>query len=85
MEDRKRIIFAAAALGIILIALGAFLYWKFAYMPGKKAVIHKKVVAKEAAKKKELPAIQKKFSNPKIAIVMDDFGYNMSDLNKLFA
>jgi polysaccharide deacetylase 2 family uncharacterized protein YibQ len=41
--------------------------------------------AVKAVKKKELPDIQKKFRNPKVAIVMDDFGYNMKDMDVLFA
>lgn len=35
-------------------------------------------------KKAALPAITKKFKNPKVAIVMDDFGYNKNDLDTFF-
>jgi len=82
---KTKLVIIVAALGVILIALGVFLYWKSAYMPRKKAVVHRRAVAKEAVNKKELPAVQKKFSSPKVAIVMDDFGYNMKDLDVLFA
>lgn len=34
------------------------------------------------AKKPALPRITKKFANPKIAIVIDDFGYNTNNLEK---
>jgi hypothetical protein len=40
---------------------------------------------KSAAKKRKFTAIQKKHSNPKVAIVIDDFGYNMNNLDRLFA
>lgn len=32
-----------------------------------------------------MPGFVKKFANPKVAIVMDDFGYNLNDLKTLFA
>ena len=35
-------------------------------------------------KRAVVPATVKKFANPKIAIVMDDFGYNLNDLDTLF-
>ncbi|MFA5085584.1 MAG: divergent polysaccharide deacetylase family protein, partial [Candidatus Omnitrophota bacterium] len=40
---------------------------------------------KKAAKKRKFIAIQKKHSNPKVAIVIDDFGYNMNNIDRLFA
>lgn len=35
-------------------------------------------------KRAALPSMVKKFANPKIAIVMDDFGYNKNNLDELF-
>ena len=64
----------------------AFMFWRLAHAPKEKVVIEKKrVVAREAVKKRKLPAVEKKYSNPKIVIVIDDFGYNMSNLDQLFA
>jgi polysaccharide deacetylase 2 family uncharacterized protein YibQ len=85
MEDRRKIIVAAAALGVVLIALGSILYWKFTCAPKKKAVVYKRAVVKEVVKKRELPAVQKKYANPKVAIVIDDFGYSMKWMDELFA
>lgn len=82
---KSRIVFIVAACALSLIAGSLFLCWKFAHLPKKRIVIQKRAILKEAAKKKELPLIQKKFSNPKVAIIMDDFGYNMRDLDTLFA
>jgi polysaccharide deacetylase 2 family uncharacterized protein YibQ len=83
MDTKTKIIsiITAAALTVA----GLLLLWHFTHIPQKKIVVKKHAVVKEAVKKKELPQIQKKFSNPKIAIVMDDFGYNMSYLDALFA
>jgi len=36
-------------------------------------------------KRAALPSMVKKFTNPKIAIVMDDFGYNKNNLDELFS
>lgn len=41
--------------------------------------------AAKRARKLSLPAITKKVANPKVAIVMDDFGYNTNNLDALFA
>ena len=51
----------------------------------KKIVVRKSVAAKAVVKKEGLPLIQKKFANPKVAIVIDDFGYNINSLDELFA
>lgn len=83
MERKNRIIFITAV--VILAVASIFVLWRITHIPKKKVIIHKRAVFKEAVKKKKLPEIQKKFSNPKVAIVIDDFGYNMSDLNTLFA
>ncbi len=79
---RSKIILIVSGIALIIAAL--FLFWRFTHMP-KPIVIRKRVAAKAAVKKEGLPQIQKKFSNPKVAIVVDDFGYNMNDLDKLFA
>lgn len=70
----------------VLIVISSFLFWRAAHAPKRKIVITRKsVVQKEAAREKRLPAIQKRYSNPKVAIVMDDFGYNMNNVDRLFA
>ena len=79
---KKNIVIILAA---ILVGASIFVIWRVTHLPKKKIVVHKRAIMKEAAIKKSLPQVQKKFSNPKIAIVMDDFGYNMSDLDTLFA
>lgn len=81
MDRNTRIILVAA--GVIIAVISALLFQHLKHAPRKKIVIRKRAAAKEAAIKK-LPQVQKNFSNPKIAIVMDDFGYNMSDLDTLF-
>lgn len=73
------------AIGVVLIITGLFLFWRATHPPKIKVVIKKRAVVKEVVKKKALPAIQKKFNNPKVAIVIDDFGYNMNNLDELFA
>lgn len=80
----KIIIIAAAAILILTTAIG-LIYWRWAHLPKKKAVLPKRAVIKEAVEKTTLPSVQKKYSSPKVAIVMDDFGYNMNDLEELFA
>jgi len=82
MKKNKVILIAAGAILAIAFSL---LIWHFTHLPKKKVIAPKRVVTKEVAKKKVLPQIQKKFSNPRVAIVMDDFGYNKSDLDTLFA
>jgi len=83
MKPKFVIIISVAA--IILITGGIMAYLRFAHVPKKGIVVQKRAVQKSAVVKKALPRIQKKFSNPKIAIVIDDFGYNMSDIDTLFA
>ena len=73
------------AVGVILIITGSFMFWRATHAPKRKIIVRKSAVAKAAAKKKALPVIQKKFSNPRVAIVIDDFGYNMNNLDTLFA
>ena len=64
----------------------AFILWKSSHAPKRKIVVVKKApAAKEAARKRRFTVIQKKYSNPKAAIVVDDFGYNMNNLDSLFA
>lgn len=48
---------------------------------GKFAIFMLKINRKKAA---ALPAVTKVYKNPRIAVVMDDFGYNMNDFDTLF-
>lgn len=61
--------------------------------PGKKTIAPKTAEPKTApaktavtaaigVKKQELPRITKKFKNPRVAIVIDDFGYNTNNLER---
>ena len=83
MERKTKIILIVAA--VIVITASLFMVWRAIHVHKKKIVVQKRAVVKEAVKKKTPPEIQKKFSNPKVAIVMDDFGYNMNDIDVLFA
>ena len=87
MSGKLKIALLAAALAVtVFTAVSVFFGWRAAHAPKKKIVtIKRAVAAKEAPKKRKLPAVQKKFAHPKVAIVMDDFGYNMKDLDVLFA
>jgi hypothetical protein len=71
----------------IVLVLGiTFIFWRSSHAPKRKVVVVKKaVVAKEAAKKRKFTAIQKKYSSPKVAIVIDDFGYNVNNIDRLLA
>lgn len=84
MKTKIIIIITAAVILILTTAIG-LIYWRWAHVPGKKVVIPKRAVIKETIKKSILPSIQKKHPHPKVVIVMDDFGYNMNDLEELFA
>ena len=81
---RNKIIIITAAAVLILTTAAGFIYWRVTH-PKKKIVVEKRIVVKEVVKKKALPAVRKKYPNPKVVIVMDDFGYNMNNLEELFA
>jgi polysaccharide deacetylase 2 family uncharacterized protein YibQ len=81
---RIKIVLAVVTIGLILGA--AFIFWNSSRLPKRKIVVVKTPpAAKEAARRRKFIAIQKKYSNPKVAIVIDDFGYNMNNLDRLFA
>jgi uncharacterized protein len=70
----------------VLIIASTFLIWRVAHAPKRRIVVIKKAApVKEIAKKRKFPAVKKRYSNPDVAIVIDDFGYNMNNLDKLFA
>ncbi|MDP2929471.1 MAG: divergent polysaccharide deacetylase family protein [Candidatus Omnitrophota bacterium] len=70
----------------VLIVASTFLIWRAAHAPKRKIIVIKKAaLAKAVPKGRNLPAIKKRYSNPNVAIVIDDFGYNMNNLDKLFA
>lgn len=78
------------ALAVILaMAVGFMLGRSRPVKPEKKerhAPVVKKAERRPVAQKKvaALPAITKKVSNPRIAIVLDDFGYNTADMEDFF-
>lgn len=81
---RIRIVLTAIIIGLVLGV--AFILWKSSHLPKRKIIVVKKAsIAKEAARKRKFTAIQKRYNNPKAAIVVDDFGYNMNNLDRLFA
>ena len=79
-----KIVLAVVTIGLVLSV--AFIFWKSSHIPKRKIVVVKKTSAvKEAARKRKFTTIQKRHDNPKVAIVIDDFGYNMNNLDRLFA
>jgi len=60
----------------------------YKYAPAVKKIVPKVAVKKKipaAAVSMALPEISKKFKKPRVAIVMDDFGYNNNDMDDFFA
>ncbi|MDD5173935.1 MAG: divergent polysaccharide deacetylase family protein [Candidatus Omnitrophica bacterium] len=80
-----KIVLAAVTIGLILGI--AFIFWKSSHVPKRKIIIVKKAPApaRKVAKKRKFVAVQKKHSSPKVAIVIDDFGYNMNNIDRLLA
>ena len=56
----------------IFVLVAGFFYWLGGYVTTKKMA-------------KAPPVVSKKFNGPRVAIVMDDFGYNLKDLDLLFS
>ena len=74
------------ATSVVAVTASLFMVWRMTHVPKRKIIIKKHAVAvKKAAKKKALPEISKKTPRPRIAIVLDDFGYNMNGLDTLFS
>lgn len=82
------------AVSIVAMTASIFIVWRITHIPKRKIIVKKHVpvstkeikeVKEAAVRKKALPEIQKKVLRPKVAIVMDDFGNNMSNLDALFA
>jgi len=72
----------------IFVLVASFFYWLGGYVTTKKMTkVRKAAVIVEAAraKKAALPIVPKKFNNPRVAIVMDDFGYNLKDMDLFFS
>jgi len=81
---RMKIVLAAITIGLVLGI--AFIFWRSSHPPKGKVVMVKKAAAvKEAARKRKFTGAQKKYVNPKVAIVVDDFGYNVNNVDRLFA
>ena len=81
---KMKIVLAVVTVGL---ALGVvFVLWKSYHGPKRKTVMVKKAPsAKEAVRKRKFAVIKKKYNNPKVAIVIDDFGYNMNNVDHIFA
>lgn len=73
------------AVSVLVLIVGAFFLGRWTEAPGKKAVVEKQAV-KAARKKAPVHVPPAKTKRPaKVAIVMDDFGYNMNNTEALFA
>ena len=77
---------------LIIIFLTGFIFWQRAAILKKRRgpPPARRVSTPKVAEKKERvsrrPAVKaRKFKNPRVAIVMDDFGYNMNNLEELFS
>ena len=82
------LILAALVVGFMIGRLDFRRASSYRYVPAVKSIILPKVVKKKAAAsiaQAALPIISKKFKRPKVAVVMDDFGYNASDMDDFFA
>lgn len=80
------------AVVIILLVIAAFaagVMWgrRPAVAPVKKAPLARKAVIpkKHRAVSVKLPEIDKKYKHPRVAVVMDDFGYNMHNLGSVLS
>lgn len=87
--DRKVLIRAIIALAVLILAVGAWHWWRASRPPKARQYVIAKIYAKAPpAGKKEaappLPAAAKKYRSAKVAIVIDDFGYNKNNLETLF-
>lgn len=73
---------AAIALVVVLAAVLGFVAGRSSVVKEKarQAPVRKKPAISVQKKKTVLPEITKSFRNPKIAIVIDDFGYNMNNV-----
>lgn len=82
MRQKNVFIFAAVA-AVLLIAI---LYWRNTHPARKRIVVKKHAarVVKKAPPAVGLAAIPKNFASPRVAIVIDDFGYNKNNLDTLF-
>lgn len=82
---RYRVILIAVFIfGIVLgLAIGSWLAAR--RLPAKRILVKRKISAPAVRKKPtELPPILKRFNNPRVAVVMDDFGYNVNNIDELF-
>jgi len=82
------LILAALIVGFMIGRLDFRRAPSYRYVPAVKSIVVPKIVKKKAAvaiAQTPLPEISKKFKNPKVAVVMDDFGYNASDMDDFFA
>jgi len=85
VKGKNIVIGAAVAIAVI----AGILYWRGAHPALRKRLVTRHIVtaAAIARKKAEMPpfpAPSKKFVNPNVAIVVDDFGYNKNNLDALF-
>ena len=81
-SDNKKYLLTAAAIAAALVV--GFMLGRSGTAPKYKrpVPIQKTTTYAPLVKKSLLPNITKKFTSPKIAIVIDDFGYNTNNLEK---
>ena len=88
MSTRVKILIAAGVVLALLTAITLLKYnirVKVEPRKGKAAQRHAEVRAKKALAPAALPAVIKKAKAPAVAIVMDDLGYGISELNEILA
>lgn len=88
--NRKLLIRAIISLAVLILAVGAWHWWRVSRPPKARQYVIAKIYARAPlAGKREaappLPAVAKKYRSAKVAIVIDDFGYNKNNLEALFA
>lgn len=81
------VILAILAIGFMLGRSGVGRAPSYKYAPVSKKIAPKAVRKKipAAIVSPVLPEVLKKFKKPRVAIVMDDFGYNAGDMEEFFA
>ena len=82
--DKKNILIAIVLTAAILAGL---VLWRNIHPPRKHIIVKKKIIVSPIAIKKvpALSPVTRKYAFPKIAIVIDDFGYTTANLETFFS
>ncbi len=80
---KTKLVVIAVVFAVLVTAVVLFL--KIGRPAARHAPPLKRPAVSAARKEKaSLPSVTKKFANPQVAIVIDDFGYNMNNMDELF-